>query len=263
MQETLAAIITLTTDFGTRDGYVGQMKGAILSVHPNAAIVDVTHDIEPYTILPAALVLKQIFRTFPEGTVHVGVVDPGVGGPRRGIAGKADGSCFVGPDNGLFSLILSAAENVQIRSISVTPPEHAAPHPTFHGRDVFAPIAAGLASGRSFEQIGPLIDDPERIDLPRPKVTSAGITGEIIFADRFGNLTTNIRSDLIFNQSLRVIAGGREIPGLLSYFEQVEPGRALALLNSFDLLEIAVNRGNALQDLGLGPGDRVEVLWLA
>lgn len=258
----MAAIITLTTDFGTKDGYVGQMKGAILSVHPNAAIVDVTHDIEPYSILPAALVLKQIFRTFPEGTVHVGVIDPGVGGPRRGIAVKADGSYCVGPDNGLFSLIVDSAEKAEVRTISPTASEHTAPHPTFHGRDVFAPIAARLTEGRSFEQIGPVIYDPERIDLPRPKVTSAGITGEIIFADRFGNLTTNIRSDLIRNQSLRVIAGRREIPGLVSYFEQVEPGQALALINSFDLLEIAVNRGNAVQDLGLGPGDRVEVLWL-
>jgi S-adenosylmethionine hydrolase len=254
-------IITLTTDFGTRDGFIGQMKGVILRINPEARVIDITHDIEPFQLLEGALVLKGVNRYFPEGTIHVAVVDPGVGGSRRGIVLHCQDRYFVGPDNGLFSLIVSSASHWEAREI--INPEFMLPwpHPTFHGRDVFAPAAAHLSMGRIFDGLGPLITDPVMLPIPKPDYTEDGIEGEVIYVDRFGNLTTNIEEELLNRAVKTVTAAEVVIKGIGRFFGEVGKGEPLALINSFGLLEIAVNLQNASDVLDVGKGTRVRVLW--
>jgi S-adenosylmethionine hydrolase len=255
----LSPIITLTTDFGTSDGYVAQMKGVILSIKPDAALVDVTHEVEPFSILEGALVLKGVSRFYGQGTIHVAVVDPGVGGSRRGIVVMADGRFYVGPDNGLFSLILASAtssETREIRNADLTLPD---PHPTFHGRDVFAPIAAHLAAGASFRVVGPPVEDPVILAIDRPRMLEDGLEGEVIHIDRFGSLTTNIEAGMLSEPVDTVEMGTARILGLSTFFDQVPEKEALALINSFGFLEIAVNRGNASQQFGIRRGAKVRV----
>lgn len=255
------SIITLTTDFGTRDGFVGQMKGVIMGINPQAQLIDITHDIEPFQVLEGALVLKGASRYFPEGTVHLGVVDPGVGGTRRGLALRCRDRFFVGPDNGLFSLIISSAPQWDAREILNPDFMLSRPHPTFHGRDVFAPAAAHLSSGMSFDILGPRITDPVILPIPKPDRVGQGIDGEVIYVDRFGNLSTNIEGEMIAGEVKAVTAGDVIIRGISRYFAEAKVGAPLALINSFGLLEIAVNLGKASELLGLRKGDRVRVAW--
>jgi S-adenosyl-L-methionine hydrolase (adenosine-forming) len=254
-------IITLTTDFGTCDGFVAQMKGKILGINPHAQIVDVTHDIEPFAIMEAALVLKGMSRCFPPGTIHVAVVDPGVGTSRRGMVMKVCDRLFVGPDNGLFSLIASAEEPREIREISNPEYFSADPHPTFHGRDVFAPVAAHLSAGKSFDAVGPQIDDPVVLSLPAVRSTDQGLQGEVIYVDRFGNLFSTIEAGMIARPVAAVLIGEVAIDGISHFFGEVEQGRLVALINSFGLLEIAVNQGSASEELEIGNGASVGILW--
>ncbi|MFH1112791.1 MAG: SAM-dependent chlorinase/fluorinase [Pseudomonadota bacterium] len=251
--------ITFTTDFGTRDGFVAQMKGVILRINPEARLIDTTHDIEPYSVLQAALVLKGISRYFPAGTIHVAVVDPGVGGNRRGMALKAGDQMYVGPDNGLFSLVIAehdAWEARRIENAGYTLPD---PHPTFHGRDVFAPVAAHLSTGKSLESVGARIRDPVALSMASPMISDHGVEGRVIHVDRFGNLTTNIEAEMLPARVGSIETAGLTIPGLSRYFGEVEEGRPLALINSFGLLEIAVNRGDAARELAAGVGTGVTV----
>lgn len=254
-------VITLTTDFGTADGFVAQMKGRILSINPQARIVDVTHDIEPFEIMEGALVLKGMAPYFPPGTIHVGVVDPGVGTERRGLVMRYGDQTFVGPDNGLFSLIAPADAPREIREISnpdyVTPD----PHPTFHGRDVFAPVAAHLSAGKSFEGVGPAIEDPVTLSMPEVRSSPQGLEGEVMYVDRFGNVVSTIGAELIDGQVAAVLIGEYATDGINRFFGEVPEGHLLALINSFGLLEIAINRGNAAEELEVAIGDRVGVLW--
>jgi len=254
-------IITLTTDFGTADGFVAQMKGRIIGINPRARLVDVTHDIEPYAIMGGALVLRGILESFPPGTIHVAVVDPGVGSNRRGMVMRLRDQVFVGPDNGLFSLIGNAEEPREIREIRNPLYVSPDPHPTFHGRDVFAPVAAHLSAGKDFDSIGPLIDDPVVLSLPEVHSYPQGLDGEVIYIDQFGNVVSNIPADTIDRPVAAVIVGEYSTDGLNRFFGQVEEGRLLALINSFGLLEIAVNRGNAAEELEVAIGDRVGLLW--
>jgi S-adenosyl-L-methionine hydrolase (adenosine-forming) len=253
--------VTLTTDFGTRDGFVAQMKGVILGINGDAGLVDVTHDIEPFSILEGALVLKGIARWFPPGTIHVAVVDPGVGGDRRGLALRAAGQTFIGPDNGLFSLVGSLSSAWEAREIRNSEYLALPPHPTFHGRDVFASVAGHLSLGKPFEPLGPLIHDPVSVSIPPVESTEEGLHGHVLYIDRFGNLFSNIEGATINRPAAAVRVGDVEIQGISTFFDQVDYGKPLALINSFGLLEIAVNRGDASEALGIGKGARVKVIW--
>ena len=257
----MSSLITLTTDFGTRDGYVAQMKGVILSINPEARLIDVTHDIESFDLIGAALVLKGLSEYFAPGATHVAVVDPGVGGERRGIVMRLDDRFFVGPDNGLFSQVFERSASREVREIgnsNLLLPEL---HPTFHGRDVFAPVAAHLSLGVDFHSVGPVVEDPVMLSLPKPAQSGTGIEGEVIYIDRFGNLTTNIEAGMLSRRVDSVQIAGRKIKGIKRFFSEVPPGYPVALINSFGFLELAVNLGNASLDLSVQKGSRVTVTW--
>ncbi len=257
----MSRIITITTDFGTRDGFVAQMKGVILGIDPAARLVDITHDIEPYSILEGALVLKGISRYFPRGTIHLAVVDPGVGGSRRAAVLTAGGRMFVGPDNGLFFLVASRDRECEMREITNADFTFHQPHPTFHGRDLFAPAAAHLSLGKPFADVGRLIKHPASSPVPGVIHTSEGLEGEVIHVDSFGNLMTNVEAGMLNRLVATVSVGDVKIGGISRFFGEADKGRPLALINSLGFLEIAVNRGNAARDLGLGLDAHVRVGW--
>ncbi len=255
----LPPLITFTTDFGTRDGFVAQMKGVILRINPAARLIDTTHDIEAYSVLQAALVLKGISRYFPEGTIHVAVVDPGVGSDRRGMVLRAGDQMYVGPDNGLFSLVLAVHDSWEARSIENAEYTLPNPHPTFHGRDVFAPVAAHLSAGKSLESVGSRIHGLVTLPMALPVITDRGVEGQVIHIDHFGNLTTNIETEMLPSRVGSIETAAVTIPRLSHYFGEVDEGRPLAFINSFGLLEIAVNRGHAARELGASIGTGVTV----
>jgi S-adenosylmethionine hydrolase len=252
-------IVTLITDFGTRDGYVGEMKGVLLRRCPTASLVDVTHDIEPGDIPGAAWVLGRVWARFPEGTVHLVVVDPGVGGDRRALAVEHDGCWFVGPDNGLISRAIpgepSQARLIDSESLGLAPASV-----TFHGRDVFAPAAAWLASGGDADRVGGSLAPSElaRLDLPAPERFGAAARGHVWHVDRFGNLITDIPGAWV-NPTALVEVGGEEVSGLRTHYGAGEAGELLALIGSGGTLEISVRNGNAAERLSAGRGDRVNV----
>jgi S-adenosylmethionine hydrolase len=254
------AIITLTTDFGTRDGHVAEMKAVILGVTRDVHLVDLTHDIGPQQVLEAALVLEAATR-FPPGTVHLAVVDPGVGTARRGLVVRAARQTYVGPDNGLFT---AALESGPWEAFELTAPEYRLPavSRTFHGRDVFAPAAAHLALGLVPARLGPAILDPVRVDWPRARSGPAGLSGTVIHVDRFGNLVTSITAAAIEEMghpgTLEVILGRRRLP-LVGTYGDLGPGAAGALVGSRGRLEIAVREGSAARRLGAGTGAAVRV----
>ncbi len=255
-----SGIITLLTDFGMRDAYVGAMKGVILSICEDAVIVDISHDIPPHDVHECAWVLRGACRYFPRGTVHVAVVDPGVGGARRAIAVQSGGSYFVGPDNG----VLSAAFDPPLtaRAFELTNDRYFLPgvSRTFHGRDVFAPAAAHVAAGESVERLGPRISDAVVIPIPRPRVTETCIEAEIVHVDRFGNLITSIDAATLAQWSkhagsrLAVEIAGRRIDGVSTAYASAQPGELLALVESSGHIEIAVREGSAAQTLAAGRG---------
>lgn len=241
-------IITLITDFGTVDGYVGEMKGVLLAGARDAEIIDITHDIPPQDVERGRLTLARVWRRFPAGTIHVVVVDPGVGSSRDAIAVASDGHVLVGPDNGVLSPAL-LSPSARAVSLSVSP--HASA--TFHGRDVFAPAAAAVARGESLEAIGKEAKDFIIRRTPEPTRRADGaIEGEVIFIDRFGNAVTNL-----VGVRGGAIEFGRLTIGLRRTYSEVEAGRPLALVGSTGLLEIAVRDGNAAKALGLERGSVV------
>jgi S-adenosyl-L-methionine hydrolase (adenosine-forming) len=241
-------IITLFTDFGTSDGYVGEMKGVMLSRTPDAHLVDVTHDIPPQDVESGRLALARVWRRFPQGTVHLAVVDPGVGSERRAIAVASDGRHLVGPDNGLLSPALLAGT-----ARVVTLPVPGGASATFHGRDVFAPAAADLARGAPLEALGPEIVDPVIRRTPEPRrMPDGGLLGEVIAIDRFGNAITN----LVGRRAACVEVEDARLPVHRTYAE-VPSGSPLALVGSTGLVEIAVRDGSAAVLLGLRRGTAV------
>ena len=272
-------LVTLTTDFGTADGYVGTMKGVILSIAPDAQLVDISHEIAPQNVRQAAYVLYTAYPFFPPHTVHLVVVDPGVGSARRPIALRTPAGYFVGPDNGVFSYVM-AREPVEAL-VELRDPRYRLPQVshTFHGRDVFAPAAAHLAAGVPITALGPPVLDPVTFPPPCLEITPEGITGEVLHADRFGNVITSIgrlvwsEDDLSFEPAFRkaggggwarfkageaaIVVAGREIAGVHHTYAEVAPGDVLALVGSEGHLEIAVREGSAARRLGLRSGDRV------
>jgi len=247
------AIITLITDFGAQDYYVGAMKGVILAVNPAARLVDLTHQVPPQDVLFGAFVLGHAAREFPPDTVHLAVVDPGVGSDRRALVVRSSDQFWVGPDNGLFSPALSAPD-CEIREIThpeLTRPRRSA---TFHGRDVFAPAAAHLSRRFPLAECGPTVSDPVRLEELRPQFQEDRIVGQVIHVDRFGNLVTNIpAADLApWRERLRIhLSTGQVLTRLCRTYVDAEPDELLALIGSADLLEISINGGSAARTLSL------------
>ena len=245
----MAGIVTLTTDFGLRDAYVAEMKGVMLGIAHTARqslqIVDITHDIERHDITEGALALEAAAPFFPSGTVHLAVVDPGVGTARRGMALMAGDQVFVGPDNGLFTPFL---EGNNWRAFDLEAPDYRlrVVSRTFHGRDVFAPAAAHLAVGVDAGRLGPPIADPVRLAWPEVREVTGSVAGAVVHTDRFGNLITSIHARSVgpLDRRLTVRVGGREVP-LVGTYGDLQPGRPGALVGSGGRLEIAVREGSA------------------
>ena len=256
-------VITLTTDFGLADHYVGVMKGVVLGLSPTATIVDITHEIASQDLRHGAVVLANAVWFFPPGTVHVAVVDPGVGTARRIIAVAARDQVILAPDNGLVTLVLDAAPRARINAVTDERFFRAKVSRTFHGRDVFAPVAAYLANGLAPDALGPAVSDPVRLPWPTPQVEEGRVTGEVLYADRFGNLVTTIgvREAAALGARSEVHVAGRTCP-LVRTYGDASPGTLVALIGSTDRLEVAVVQGSARDLLGLGPGAPV-VLWTA
>ena len=247
--------LTLLTDFGTTDGYVAAMKGVIAQIAPSVLVDDATHYIDPGDIPAAAHALRRYWKLYPEGSVHVVVVDPGVGSERRALAIKADNRFLVGPDNGVFTFVLTEAAEKQVVDIGESRFANPRLSNTFHGRDLFAPVAAHLAAGAVFEELGPVVGDPVLIAFPPPLVTESAVRGEIVSIDRFGNLATNIPAKMVKADAVAECAG-REVRVVKTYAD-AEDGEPIALINSDGMLEIAMRDADAADTLGAGRGDTV------
>ena len=260
-------IITLTTDFGLNDHFVGTVKGAILSIAPDTEIVDICHSVQAFDILDGALVLAQAYSYFPTRTVHLVVVDPGVGSARRPILASSDKYNFVAPDNGVLSLMYAREERLNVRHITS---DHYFLQPlsnTFHGRDIFAPVAGYLAKGVDQEKFGPEITDFVRFNAPRPKVVDAKtLRGTVLKVDRFGNLITNITAQdapALFQVPLpafKMAIGQREVTSFKTNYADGAPNELFAILGSMGYLEIAANRTAAAQLAGAGKGTEVSLI---
>jgi len=258
-------LITLTTDFGARDPFTGSMKGIILRINPQAQIVDIASEITPQDIWEAGYVLKSAYSHFPKGTIHVAVVDPGVGSGRRPIIVVTEGYYFVGPDNGLFSLIYQEAERIRVHHITASHYFLPNPGPTFHGRDVFAPVAGWLAKGIASGNFGDEITDYVKLNIPAPKILENGIEGHVVHIDRFGNIITDITFKEIQQvlgegsnpDASSVIIAGKEIKGLKKYYAESAPGTPGAIINSSGALEIFLYKQNARTNLSIKRGEAV------
>lgn len=287
-------LVTITTDFGLVDGYVGMMKGVVLNIAPNAQIVDISHEIAPQDVRRAAYVLYTAYPFFPPHAVHLVVVDPGVGSARRPIAFRTQSGSFVGPDNGVFSYVM-AQESVEAM-VELADLRYHLPGKrsyTFHGRDVFAPAAAYLATGVPMSALGPSVSDPVMFSPPYLEIADKRIAGEVWHVDHFGNVITSIgvlawseqdcltltpafrgagsmeqeaggegRETLRFGAGkAMVVVAGREVVGIHRSYAEVACSQVAVLVGSNGHLEIAVREGNAAERLGLGPGDEVVLRW--
>jgi S-adenosylmethionine hydrolase len=245
--------VTLITDFGLSDGYVGAMKGVIIDILPWVTVVDVTHDIRPQDIRQAAYVLNTVAPYFPECTVHLVVVDPGVGADRRAIAVYTENAVFVGPDNGVFTWIYKTQTVREIRELTNPYYKRSEVSPTFHGRDLFAPFAAHIAAGVPAASIGPVVGAPITFEIPEPKVKYDGsIQGHVIHIDSFGNIITNItREMLAASPNWTFEIAGMDIRVFRKAYAYAREGQIFALIGSQDFLEISIRNGNAAQRLGV------------
>jgi len=258
--------ITLITDFGSRDEYVGVMKGVILNVNPDATVIDITHQIPPQNIREAAHVLKAAYMYFPTGTIHVAVVDPGVGTTRAILAAAAGPFVFLAPDNGVRSLVMADApfgplvrvENPRFFLKTVSP--------TFHGRDIFAPVAAHLSRGEAVTALGPLVDPStiRRLEYPVPFMDGPGcLVGQVVGVDHFGNLITNLPEKKLLGKSpeMKIQVGTYSLRGVKTTYGDGVMHEPLAIIGSRGYLEITVRGGNAAAVMSLGPGAVVSVEW--
>ncbi|GLI33117.1 SAM hydrolase/SAM-dependent halogenase family protein [Desulforhabdus amnigena] len=256
-------VITLLTDFGIEDGYVASLKGVILGLCPEAALVDISHSVPPQDVRAGAFLLSTVYRDFPKGTIHLAVVDPGVGTERRGLALQTGSYQFVGPDNGLFSLVIEGKQDLQ--AYSLENPVYWRPEVsnTFHGRDIFAPVAAHLACGVPIDLLGPSCT-PIVADWVSPSKNETGLRGEVIYIDHFGNCITNVTAEhiegFIDRKQCIVRVAQRMIPGISKTYAEAaegEAGEVLALVGSSGHLEIAVNRGSAAKNLKIPVGEPI------
>lgn len=264
----MQAIITLTTDYGARDAFAASVKGVILKINPQAQIVDISNEISPQDIWEAAYTLRSAYSHFPKGTVHLAVVDPGVGSGRKPITVVTESYYFVGPDNGLFSLIYQEAERLRVHHITSTHYFLPNPGPTFHGRDIFAPVAGWLAKGIPSGNFGEEITDYVKLNIPAPKTTANSIEGHIVHIDRFGNIITNITyKDIraIFSEGMdlgatSVSVAGKEIRGFKKFYAEAAPGEPGAIINSSGDLEIFLFKQNARAALSVKRGEAVRLM---
>ena len=260
-------IITLTTDFGLNDHFVGTMKGVILKILPNAEIVDICHSVQAFDILDGALALAQSYSYFPTRTVHLVVVDPGVGSARRPIIASSEERNFVAPDNGVLSLMYAREERLSVRHITS---DHYFLQPvsnTFHGRDIFAPIAAYLAKGVDHEKFGEEITDFVRFNAPKPKPADANtLRGVVLRVDRFGNLITNFTpqdAPALFQPqppAFKIVVGKREVSALRQNYAEGTPGEVFGILGSMGYLEVGIREARADRVLGARAGMKVDLL---
>ena len=255
-------IITLTTDYGTNDHLVGTMKGVILKINPDVTIVDISHNVTAYDLLDGALTIGSAYSYFPPKTIHVVVVDPGVGTERRPLLVSAQNQYFIAPDNGVLSVIFEREDNVVVRHANV---EHYYLHPvsnTFHGRDVFAPVAAWLTKGWQTPSMGDEITDYKKFSMPKPKEADGGLKGVVLRVDAFGNLVTNFRAEHLAengqeNGNFKMQVGTHAITKLVDTFAHGAAGEPIAYVGSSGYIEIGVNKGSAARTLALGRGTPV------
>jgi S-adenosylmethionine hydrolase len=260
-------IITLTTDYGTNDHLVGTLKGVILKINPDANIVDITHNVAPYDLLDGALAIGSSYSYFPPRTIHVVVVDPGVGTDRRPLLVSGETQYFVAPDNGVLSLVYEREESILVRHANV---EHYYLQPvskTFHGRDVFAPVAAWLAKGSQAAAMGDEITDYKKFSMPRPKAADGVVKGVVLRVDSFGNLVTNFRPEdlpaaALESGAVQLQVGAQTITRLVDTFAKGNPGEAFAYIGSNGFVEIGVNKGSAAKSLNAGRGVAVTLATL-
>jgi len=260
-------IITLTTDFGLNDHFVGAMKGVMLDIVPDAEIVDISHAVQAFDVLDGALAIAQAYSYFPNATVHLVVVDPGVGTTRRPIIATSDGYHFVAPDNGVLSMVYAREERIRVRHVTA---DHYFRQPvsqTFHARDVFAPVAAYLAKQVDSHKFGDEIEDYVRFAAPKPKPAGENrIRGVVLKVDRFGNLITNVTPEdvpALFAAKaapFKIAVGSKEITDIHAAYAEGEPGEIFGILGSMGYLEIAANRGAAAQITGAGKGSEVSIV---
>ena len=251
--------VTLLTDFGTRDGYAAAMRGVIAAIAPDVLVEDASHDIPPGDVFCAAWTLARYWNLFPPGTKHVVVVDPGVGSSRRAVVVEADGRQLVAPDNGVLTNVLLEAQRYRAFEIANSAMLRHPIAPTFHGRDVLAPVAAHLANGMSIELVGPPINDLVTLETPVPRRDGDVIHGRVLMSDRFGNLITNIPGAWVPAHA-RIEIGGIPIGPLRTTYTDALPGAPLALVGSLDLLEISIRDGSAAETLSMGKGSIVRIV---
>ena len=261
-------IITLTTDFGTNDHFVGVMKGVILDITRDVHFVDINHSVQAFDVLDGAITISQSYSCFPSGTIHMVIVDPGVGTARRPIVLTGDRHMFVAPDNGVLSLVYDREERISVRHVTAEHYFLQPPSNTFHARDIFAPIAAYLAKGIAPQRLGEEITDYVRFAAPRPKpIDENTLRGVVLRADRFGNLTTNITPKdvpMLFEPTpppFKIVVGNKgQATRICSNYAEGAPGEVFAIIGSMGFVEIAANRGSASQLLGAGKGSEVNVV---
>lgn len=262
-------VISLMTDFGIKDGNVGVMKGVIWSISPAAQISDLSHMIQPQNIREAALILARSVPYFPENSIHLAVVDPGVGTARRPMAARIGSQYYVGPDNGLLTLLLEKAsqEGWRTEFVDLNNPQYWLPEVSFvfHGRDIFAPVAAHLSIGVSLKSLGTPFDNPVLLEFPKPEKTDSGWRGAAIHIDHFGNVSSSICVEhlgeaLKEKDKITVRVGGVEIKGLANTFGERAVGELIALMGSTGNLIVSVVNGSAVERLNLKPGDSVEAI---
>jgi S-adenosylmethionine hydrolase len=260
----MAAIVTLTTDFGEGSPYVGQLKGAILSVAADATIVDVTHSVPPQNIRRGALVLRDIVHRFPAGTVHVAVIDPGVGTERDLLAARVGHVWLIAPDNGLLTLAAIPPRTTQVIRLTNRRYWAADVSATFHGRDIMAPVAAHLALSQSLDGLGEPVADITRLDFPVLERSGTALRGAVLLVDTFGNAITNIPAEAlppIPPDDLQICCRSAQLHGLVRTYHDRASGTPVTLVGSSGYLEIAVVNGDAAEGLGIAEGDPVEIRW--
>lgn len=260
-------VITLTTDFGLTDHFVGTMKGVIAGIAPRVTVIDLCHQVTPYEILEAGFILSQAYKYFPRGTVHVLVVDPGVGTSRRPILMEAAGQYFIGPDNGAFTLIFAAELKHKVRAITAQKYFNPSVSNTFHGRDIFAPCAAHLASGKvKPTQFGPPIQDYTQATAIFPTRTGKRVwTGQVLKVDHFGNLITNLRLDEFAMEEAKhfeLLVGSQIVSRYARNYQESGFGEPFVIAGSSGYLEVSVCQSSAAKQLGCGAGAPLELsIW--
>lgn len=253
-------ILTLTTDFGGDGPYVAAMKGVVLGLAPDAQLVDVSHAVPPQDIRSGAFVLGSVIDAFPDETVHLAIIDPGVGTSRKPLAIRAGRHWFVAPDNGLVPLALGDRPILEVRELTNPAHRRSPVSSTFHGRDLFAPAAAHLLNSGPPEDLGPIVDGLVRLDDPPPREFTDGWVGAIVFVDQFGNLITNLQADRIGRGPWIATVGATQIIGVVQTYGEHPTGALIALAGSSGRLEIAEVNGHAARRLGVGPGAAVRLI---